>query len=73
MESVQKDSPWLTAAEGADYLKVEPRTLLLWARQGKVKGFALSGTKRHVWRFRRIDLDVMLSGPPVALHTKGVQ
>ena len=73
MESVQQNSPWLTAAEAAHYLNVEPRTLLLWAREGKVKGFALSGTKRHVWRFRRIDLDGMLSGPSVALHTKGVQ
>jgi excisionase family DNA binding protein len=72
MESIQQNSPWLTAAEAADYLKVGPRTLLLWARQGKVKGFTLSGTRRHVWRFRRIDLDGMLSGPSVALHTKGV-
>jgi excisionase family DNA binding protein len=48
---------WLTASEAAQYLKVKPRTLLLWVRQGKVKGFALSGTKRHVWRFRQIDLD----------------
>jgi excisionase family DNA binding protein len=51
---------WLTASEAAEYLKVKPRTLLLWVRQGKVKGFALSGTKRHVWRFRRHDLDAAL-------------
>jgi hypothetical protein len=25
---------WLTAAEAAAYLKVKPRTLLLWVRQG---------------------------------------
>ena len=48
---------WLTANEAAAYLRVKPRTLLLWVRQGKVKGFALSGTKRHVWRFRREDLN----------------
>jgi excisionase family DNA binding protein len=51
---------WLTAAEAAGYLKVRVRTLLLWARQGKVKAFALSGTKRRVWRFRRQDLDAAL-------------
>ena len=45
-------SEWLTAIEGAKYLKVKVRTLLLWVRQGKVKAFALSGTKRRVWRFR---------------------
>ena len=50
-------SEWLTAAEAAQYLKIRARTLLLWVRQGKVKGHALSGTRRHVWRFRREDLD----------------
>jgi len=28
---------WLTAAEAAHHLKVKPRTLPLWVRQGKVK------------------------------------
>ena len=56
---------WLTAAEAAAYLKVKPRTLLLWVRQGKVKAFALSGTKRHVWRFRPQDLDAALMESPV--------
>ena len=58
-------SEWLTAAEAAGYLKVKVRTLLLWVRQGKVKGFALSGTKRRVWRFRKSDLDTMLLESPV--------
>ncbi len=53
-------SEWLTVQEGAKYLKIKPRTLLLWVRQGKVKGFALSGTKRRVWRFRQADLDAAL-------------
>lgn len=53
-------SEWLTAREAAGYLKVKVRTLLLWVRQGKVKAFALSGTKRRVWRFRKCDLDTML-------------
>lgn len=53
-------SEWMTVAEAANYLTVRPRTLLLWARQGRVKAFALSGTRRHVWRFRRQDLDAAL-------------
>ena len=53
-------SEWLTAPEAAGYLKVKVRTLLLWVRQGKVKAFALSGTKRRVWRFRQADLDAVL-------------
>jgi len=47
---------WLTATEAAQYLRVEPRTLLLWTRQGKVKGHILSGTQRVTWRFRTVDL-----------------
>ena len=54
------NSEWLTAEEAAQHLRVKPRTLLLWARQGRVKAFALSGTRRHVWRFRRQDLDTAL-------------
>jgi excisionase family DNA binding protein len=50
-------SEWLTVTEAANYLKIKPRTLLLWVRQGKMKAFALSGTKRRVWRFRQADLD----------------
>jgi hypothetical protein len=34
-------------------------------RQGNVKGYKLSGTKRHVWRFLRADLDAALLGDPV--------
>lgn len=58
-------SEWLTATEAAAYLKVKARTLLFWVRQGKVKAFALSGTKRRVWRFRQTDLDGVLLESPV--------
>jgi excisionase family DNA binding protein len=60
---------WLTASEAAAYLRIKLRTLLLWTRQGKVKAFALSGTKRHVWRFRRADLDAALLESPVLPST----
>ena len=63
-------SAWLTAGEAAQYLKVKTRTILMWARQGKVKGYVLSGTSRHVWRFQYSDLDAMLSGPAV-LNSEG--
>jgi excisionase family DNA binding protein len=59
-------SVWLTAAEAAFYLKVQTRTVLLWVRQGKLRGYALSGAKRHVWRFRVADLDGMMKLPSVA-------
>ena len=60
------NSNWLTAKEAAQYLRVEPRTVLMWARQGKVKGYILSGTLRQTWRFLHSDLDGMLHGPSVA-------
>lgn len=44
---VQSPSQWLTANEAATYLKVSPRTLLMWARRGKVKAYVLSGTERQ--------------------------
>jgi excisionase family DNA binding protein len=50
-------SPWLTTAEGATYLRIKPRTLLLWVRQGKVRGYPLSGIQRRIWRFLQSDLD----------------
>lgn len=64
-QETQSTNDWITASEAARYLKVKPRTLLLWTRQGKVKGFALSGTKRRVWRFRKADLDAALLEPAV--------
>ena len=61
-------SAWLTAAEAAQFLKVKTRTILLWARSGKIKGYTLSGTKRRVWCFLQRDLDGILihSGPVVS-------
>jgi excisionase family DNA binding protein len=57
---------WLTAAEAAQHLKVKTRTLLHWVKQGKVKGYALSGTERRTWRFLRADLDAGLLANPIS-------
>jgi excisionase family DNA binding protein len=54
------NTEWLTVTEAAQYLKVKPRTLGLWARQGKVPAHPLSGTYRKVWRFLKSELDAML-------------
>jgi excisionase family DNA binding protein len=63
-------SEWLTANEAACYLKIKPRTLLQWARQGTVKGYILSGTLRQTWRFLHADLDATLTTPSVALKRR---
>jgi excisionase family DNA binding protein len=65
-EITAPESPWHTAGEAASYLKIERKTLLLWVRQGKLKGYPLSGTERVTWRFLRDDLDAMLLSPSVA-------
>jgi hypothetical protein len=62
---------WLTATEAAAHLKVKSRTLLLWARQGKVKGYVLSGVSRHVWRFRQVDLDATMVAASVCPEWTG--
>ena len=67
----------MTTAEASAYLKVKPRTLLLWVRQGELPAYALHGIKRRVWRFRREDLDqfllskAVLSCGPSAVLTEG--
>lgn len=62
---------WLTLKEAADYLKIRPHTLALWARQGRIPAHRLSGTRRCVWRFLRSELDAMLTGPSGA--QKGIE
>ena len=53
-------SAWLTAAEAARYLKIKTRTILFWARSGRIKAYSLTGHRRRVWRFRQCDLDAAL-------------
>ena len=66
-KALPRSSEWLNAKEAAAYLKVKVRSLLRWVRQGKIKAYALSGAKRHVWRFRREDLDAALLSHPVLM------
>jgi excisionase family DNA binding protein len=56
---------WLTANEAAEYLKVKPRTVLKWAKEGRIPAHPLSGSQRVTWRFLKAELDAML-GPPSA-------
>jgi len=56
---------WLTVEEAAVYLKVPKRTLLAWIRGGNVRAYALSGTKRRVYRLRKADIDSEILAKPV--------
>ncbi len=57
---------WLTATEAARYLKVQPRTILSWAKRGLIPAHRLSGCKRVTWRFLRAELDTAMLNPPSA-------
>jgi len=73
-ERTLQDSPshdsqyavWLSAAEAATYLNFKTRTIQQWPRQGRLKGYALAGSRRHVWHFLRSDLDA------IVMHRKAV-
>jgi excisionase family DNA binding protein len=54
------DNKWLTGREAAAYLRVNHRTVLLWAREGRIPAHRLCGIRRCVWRFLRPELDAML-------------
>ena len=66
-------SDWLTASEAAHYLKVKPRTVLAWAKAGRIPGHPLSGCKRITWRFLKSELDAMLFAPSAALSNGRIQ
>ncbi len=56
----------LTAKEAAVYLKIKPRTVLKWAKTGRIPAHPLSGEKRVTWRFLKSELDAMLALPSAA-------
>lgn len=47
-------------------LCASPRTMLKWAKDGKIPGDRLSGSKRITWRFLQSELDAMLTLPSAA-------
>jgi excisionase family DNA binding protein len=63
---VAKHTGWLTANEAAEYLRVKPRTVLKWAKQGRIPAHPLSGCKRVTWRFLKSELDNAMLSPPSA-------
>jgi excisionase family DNA binding protein len=63
---VRHQSEWLTATEAAQYLRVAHRTILDWAKTGKIPAHRLSGTRRCTWRFRADELDGAIMAAPSA-------
>jgi excisionase family DNA binding protein len=56
---------WMTSEEAAEYLRAKPRSVQLWTRQGKLKGHAVTGSKRHRWLYLKRELDAALIGGAV--------
>jgi excisionase family DNA binding protein len=57
---------WLTSEEAAQHLKVKQRTILKWAKEGRIPAHSLSGSQRITWRFLKSELDGMLAPPSAA-------
>jgi excisionase family DNA binding protein len=55
-------TPWMTAMEAAAHLRVAHRTVLLWAKTGRIPAHRLSGTQRRTWRFLATELDAFIRG-----------
>jgi len=53
-------SPWLTAKEAAEYLRVDPRTLRQWCREGRVPFSRSDDRHNGRLRFHRGRLDEWL-------------
>jgi excisionase family DNA binding protein len=53
---------WMTAREAAEHLRVAHRTVLLWAKTGRIPAHKLSGSQRCTWRFRADELDAFIVG-----------
>ena len=49
--------PYVDAAAAAKFLGVNRRTVLRWAREGKIPAHPASGCRRKTWRFRLSELD----------------
>jgi excisionase family DNA binding protein len=65
--STSHNSPWMNAREAAQYLRVAHRTILQWAKEGRIPCHKLSGTLRCTWRFRADELDgAMMAAPSAA-------
>jgi excisionase family DNA binding protein len=56
------NSAWMTAREAAAYLRVAHRTVLLWAKMGRIPAHKLSGAERVTWRFLALELDAYVRG-----------
>jgi excisionase family DNA binding protein len=65
------ETQWMTAVEAAEYLKVQPRTILKWAKAGTIPAHALSGCQRVTWRFLKSELDGAMLKPPSAAGLGG--
>jgi excisionase family DNA binding protein len=54
----------LTSPEVASIFHVDQRTVVRWARQGKIPGFrTLGGSDFGHWRFREEDIRALLTLP----------
>lgn len=49
--------PLIDVDEAANYAKLHPKTLQRLARENVIRAYAILGTQRKRWRFRKSDID----------------
>lgn len=57
LDKPSSSSDYMTAQEAAKYLRVNHRTLLMWARKQQVPAIPLGGGHRKTWLFSKATLD----------------
>lgn len=58
-----QDEPMLTVTEAAARLRVNPETVRVWLRDGRMKGFRPGGDKIG-WRIPQSEVERVLRGEP---------
>lgn len=56
------ETPWLTLEQACKYLGVKPKTIYNWRNDGNIRAYNLRGTRNGPLRFRKEDLDNVVTG-----------
>jgi len=62
MESTEPESPWMTKAEAAVYLRVSEATVGRWAREGHLTTHKVAGTQSV--RYPRAEVEALITPAP---------
>lgn len=70
MSPTSPNSPWLNSLEAAQYLRVAHRTVLQWAKAGRIPAHRVSGSAGVTWRFLRSEMCSTPGYRSIASHSR---